>query len=211
MKRFLIALLLLTTTAWASAPDHQAWVSAAAHSLPVYFEDKAPELADAKAQQLDQVATVVARVSMTAPRSPREWSALLLTIGFRESTFSLRVHRGECNLLKHECDAHTVKGIGLVARAKSPWQLHENDFTRPVWDQLTGVENTEAQVMAADAALRRGYWTCARSGAPWLQGTINGFAGKACSSRWPGLVAREATFNRLMATPAARASAGYPR
>lgn len=191
MSRYLVALslLLLTALGMAAPPQrHLEWTRAAALSLPTFFEDRAPELADGKREQLEHIASVVAEVSRDAPRPPREWAALLLTIGYHESTFSLRIQRGDCNLRKRECDA---------GRARSSWQLHKNLFTAPVWDQLHGLDNTEAQVRAADAALRRGFWTCARSGAPWLQGTINGFAGKRCGESWPGLELRNATFNRL--------------
>jgi len=194
--RAAIALALLLITAIVSAaPPHQQWTLAAVRSLPTYFEDKAPELEQAKAAQLTEVARVVADVSRAnAPRPPREWAALLLTVGYHESTFSLRIHRGDCK--PHECDS---------GRARSSWQLHRNLFTAPVWDQLFGIENTEAQVRAADAALRRGYWTCARSGVPWLPATINAFAGKRCGEHWPGLDQRMATWSRLV-----RVSAGGP-
>src|SRR5699024_5202489 len=42
------------------------------------------------------------------------------------------------------------------------------------------------------------YFTCSRSGVPWLQATLNGYAGRRCSSEWPGLDQRVSTFNRLL-------------
>jgi len=190
VRRLLTGLVLLTATAAASStPPHAVWTRSALDRLPVSVEDRAPELASAKTEQLDAIARVVAEVSRTAPRPPREWAALLLTIGYHESSFSLRIHRGDCNLRKRECDA---------GRARSSWQLHKNTFTAPVWNQLHGLEHTETQVRAADAALRRGYWTCAKSGTPWFRATVNGFAGQRCGASWPGLDKREATFNRLV-------------
>lgn len=190
LGRYFVALWLLLLTALATAaPPHETWTRSAARSLPVFHEDRGPELEQQKTEQLQEVARVVAEVSRSAPRPPREWAALLLTVGHHESGFSLRIHRGDCNLKKRECDS------GL---ARSSWQLHRNTFTAPVWDQLQGIENTETQVRAADAALRRGFWTCNKAGVPWLQGTINGFAGKRCASEWPGLQLRQATFNRLV-------------
>jgi hypothetical protein len=192
LGRYFLALALLLVTTFAQAtPPHQDWTRAAATTLPVYFEDRATELAGAKDAQLTEISRVVAEVSREAPRPPREWAALLLTIGYHESTFSLRIHRGDCHTKKGECDA---------GRARSGWQLHRNLFTAPVWDQLFGLEHTEVQVRAADAALRRGYWTCARAGVPWLQATINGFAGKRCNAEWPGLEKRIATWSRLVRT-----------
>src|SRR3982751_1744252 len=142
----------------AFADNHAAWVRAAIDSLPCFVEDRGdPD----KSAQLDAIAAAVAEVSRDAPRPPREWAALLMTIGYHESTFSLRIHRGQCK--PHECDN---------GRARSMWQLHKNLFTAPVWDQLHGVENTAIQVRAASDALKRAYLRCSPSGVPWLQATL---------------------------------------
>jgi hypothetical protein len=193
---------LITATAAASAPSaHETWVRSSLERLPTFHEDTSPEVQSAKSAQLGALAVAISYESKRQTiRPPREWAALLVAIGFRESTFSLRIHRGECNLLKRECDAAKKNGE-LYARAKSPWQLHENKLNANAWPFLTGVENTDLQVLEASAALQRGYWTCSRSGVPWLQGTINGFAGRRCSAKWLGLDARIATFNRVLATP----------
>jgi hypothetical protein len=174
--------LCFATLAFAET-NHAAWVRAAMDALPCYVEDRDdPD----KSAQLDAIAAAVAEVSKDAPRAPREWAALLLTIGYHESTFSLRIQRGQCK--PFECDR---------GRARSAWQLHKNLFTAPVWDQLHGIENTKVQVRAASDALKRAYFTCSRSGVPWLQATLNGYAGRRCSAEWPGLGQRVATFNRL--------------
>jgi hypothetical protein len=175
--------LCFATLAFAES-NHAAWVRAAMDSLPCYVEDRDdPD----KSAQLDAIAAAVAEVSKDAPRAPREWAALLLTIGYHESTFSLRIQRGHCK--PYECDR---------GRARSAWQLHKNLFTAPVWDQLHGVENTKVQVRAASDALKRAYFTCSRSGVPWLQATLNGYAGRRCSGEWPGLGQRVSTFNHLL-------------
>lgn len=187
LRRFFVApalpfALCFATLAFAEG-NHAAWVRAAMESLPCFVEDRGdPD----KAAQLDAIAAAIADVSRDAPRAPREWAALLLTIGYHESTFSLRIQRGQCK--PHECDN---------GRARSAWQLHKNLFTAPVWDQLHGVENTAIQVRTASEALKRAYFTCSRSGVPWLQATLNGYAGRRCSSEWPGLDQRVSTFNRL--------------
>lgn len=174
--------LCFATLAFAEA-NHAAWVRAAMDSLPCFVEDRGdPD----KGAQLDGIAAAIAEVSREAPRPPREWAALLLTIGYHESTFSLRIQRGQCK--PHECDR---------GRARSAWQLHKNLFTAPIWDQLHGIENTRVQVQAASDALKRAYFTCSRSGVPWLQATLNGYAGRRCSAEWPGLDQRVSTFNRL--------------
>jgi len=181
--------LCFATLAFAEG-SHAAWVRAAMDSLPCFVEDRGdPD----KSAQLDAIAAAVAEVSRDAPRAPREWAALLLTIGYHESTFSLRIQRGQCK--PHECDH---------GRARSAWQLHKNLFNASVWDQLHGVENTAIQVQAASDALKRAYFTCSRSGVPWLQATLNGYAGRRCSAEWPGLDQRVSTFNRLQRTSAPR-------
>jgi hypothetical protein len=194
LKRLVVApalpfALCFATLAWAES-NHAAWVRAAVESLPCFVEDRGdPD----KSAQLDQIAAAIAEVSRDSPRSPREWAALLLTIGYHESTFSLRIQRGQCK--PHECDH---------GRARSAWQLHKNTFTAPVWEQLEGVENTRVQVQAASDALRRAYYTCNRSGGvPWLQATLNAYAGRRCGAEWPGLEQRVSTYHRLVrvATP----------
>jgi hypothetical protein len=181
--------LCFATLAFAES-NHAAWVRAAMESLPCFVEDRGdPD----KTAQLDAIATAIADVSRDAPRAPREWAALLLTIGYHESTFSLRIQRGQCK--PQECDN---------GRARSAWQLHKNLFTAPVWDQLHGVENTTIQVRAASEALKRAYFTCSRSGVPWLQATLNGYAGRRCGGEWPGLNARVATYTRLLRTSTPR-------
>jgi hypothetical protein len=163
--------------------NHAAWVRAALDALPRYHEDReAPD----KSAQLDVIAASIAEVSRDAPRPPREWAALLLTVGYHESAFSIRIHRGQCK--PHECDR---------GRARSAWQLHKNLFTEGVWDQLHGIEHTALQVRAASDALRRAYMTCRKSGVPWLPGTLNAYAGRRCGAEWPGLDARLATFAML--------------
>ncbi len=181
--------LCFATLAFAES-NHAAWVRAAIESLPCFVEDRGdPD----KSAQLDAIAAAIADVSRDAPRPPREWAALLLTIGYHESAFSLRIQRGQCK--PHECDN---------GRARSAWQLHKNLFTAPVWDQLHGLENTAIQVQTASEALKRAYFTCSRSGVPWLQATLNGYAGRRCSSEWPGLDQRVSTFSRLLRTSAPR-------
>jgi hypothetical protein len=174
--------LCFATLAFAES-NHAAWVRAAMDALPCFHEDRGdPD----KSAQLDAIAAAVAEVSRDAPRAPREWAALLLTIGYHESTFSLRIQRGQCK--PHECDR---------GKARSAWQLHKNLYTAPIWDQLHGIEHTQVQVRAASDALKRAYFTCNRSGVPWLQATLNGYAGRRCSAEWPGLDQRISTFSRL--------------
>lgn len=207
--RYVLALALLLVTAFAQAapPQHLAWTRAAIGSLPVFHEDR--DAAAAKSAQLDAIADAVAVNALPPEGIPRrEWAALVLAVGYAESTYSLRIHRGECRLEKRECDAKRLKSGELVARAKSAWQMHANLFTDPVWEQLTGIENTAIQVTQASAMLRRGYHTCSRAGVPWQVATINGYAGRKCSAQWRGLGERLATQSRLLRVVAPKVEGG---
>lgn len=200
IRQALAALVLLVATAALASdvpPSRVAWTRAALGSLPVFHEDR--EAVAEKAVQLDAIAEAVAVNALPPDGIPRrEWAALVLAVGYAESTYSLRIHRGECRLEKKECDAKRLKSGELVARAKSPFQMHENLFTRDTWSLMTGIENTAVQVTQASAMLRRGFHTCSRAGVPWQVATINGFAGRKCSAQWRGLGERLATQARLM-------------
>ena len=132
----------------------------------------------------DRFAEVVSAESAHSPRSPHEWSRLMTAIAENESRLSQRIADGKCK--PYECDRGRAKGL---------WQLHSNSLNRELWAKQDG--DLELQAKLASEQLKRAYWTCARSGVPWLQGTINAYAGRRCSDQWPGLQARIATYNRL--------------
>ena len=133
----------------------------------------------------ERLARAVAAESQNAPRSPDEWGKLLLLIGRYESGFKLRIIDGHCR--PNECDR---------GRAKGGWQLWRNTLNRDSWAKQDG--DIELQAHLASEQLKRAYWTCARSGQPWLVGTINAYAGRRCGdTSWAGLQARVATYGRL--------------
>ncbi len=195
-RRLIVALLLLTTAAFASAPSHVDWTRAAIGRLPIASVDKSADFAT-KAEQLEAIAQAVAFESRTPPTgvTPRQWAALLLTIGFHESTYSLAVHRGEC--AKWQCDARKLKDGGVQYMARSPWQLHQNDFTRPHWAELVGVQNTATQVAMASKMAKVSYYRCSRLKLPMALATFRGFGGGSCTMPMRGEDARLATFGRL--------------
>ncbi len=204
MLRYVAALALLTGSAAASAPSsHELWTRAAIGRLPTYHGDRDVERASAKREQLDLLATAIAHESLTAPVAPRQWAAVLIAIGFRESTFSLDVHQGIC--ARHQCDARVDRQGGVSFMARSSFQLHENDHTRPVWAQLIGVENTAVQVAAASKMAKVGHYRCARLGVPFPASVFRGYAGSSCSFEHPGEKARIATFNFVLTTPPVKA------
>lgn len=139
---------------------------AAVLALPVYKDD----LTDAR--KVPQLAALAREVSLLEPPagvSRKDWRALVLAVGEAETGYSLRIMDGLCR--PYECDH---------GKARSPWQLHANDHTRPVWEQLQGFTTLHVQVQTASEMLKRSYFTCARSRAPFPQATLLAFAGKGC-------------------------------
>lgn len=179
-------------------PFEQA-ILTALEKRPVFIEDRKPELAAAKAEQRTGVARAIAKASVKppAPVGSKDWAAMLITIADEETHFSLRIHRGEC--FKWECDPRLGRGgIVLEHRARGPWQNQRNDHTAPFWEKMFGLEFVETQAAVASAMLGRGYWTCnpAKTGMHWVAATINGYAGKRCTSAdWDGLGNRLFTFS----------------
>lgn len=191
IRRLLVALaLLVTTAAFADSGKHQAWVRAALDRAPVAKADKAPERTELRAQNLDAFAHEIARVSKKAPRSPREYAALLLTIGQHESNWSTDIVAGRC--AAWECD----KG-----RAKGAFQGHRLRFSSELWDVANA--NIPAQVEMADRALRRSMTRCAPF-APYPQHVFRAYRGGSCSWELKDENARAATYARVLATVVAK-------
>lgn len=184
-----VATLLLARCADGAPMTHAQWCQKAIRRLPVFYEDNPPGgvagRTDEKERQLTAIADAIAAVSEKPPSafSKREWAAVLMTVGFHESTFSLRIHAGNCR--KHECDG---------GRARSPWQLHRARALVGVWDDLFGVDKTPVQVKAADLMLRMNTGTCG-SGERAL---FTAYGGRPCGKDWPGLEERIATYRRLV-------------
>ena len=110
------------------------------------------------------------------PGNVEELSALLLSIGQLESGFSEHVHAGRCK--RNECD----KG-----KARSPWQLHENEFVpRVIWDSINDSDEGSTMWAAWSAAkvLSHGRARCGS-----LLGSISLYAtGNKCT--WKGAEGR---------------------
>ena len=206
VTRLLLALSILLVTAFASAeppPSHVARVRLVLERLPKTPEDRVSE---SRPLELDQLAQAIARVSVKAPRSPVEWSSLHAAVGSHETNFAGRLLRGECRLEKRECDAARRKDGSWFFRAKGWGQVHENKLNESLWAKAD--TDIDAQTELVDGQLRRAYWTCARSGVPWVIGTLNAYKGVRCNADWPGLHKRVATFDAAVrvAVPAGGAS-----
>jgi hypothetical protein len=194
--RLIAGLVILGVTAVASADapaSHVARVRLALDRIPKTPEDRASET---RPLELDALATSIAAVSVKAPRSAVEWSSLLVAVGSHETNFAGRLLRGECRLERRECDATKGKDGKLYARARGWGQTHRNEKNADLWD----IAETDivAQTKLVDRQLRIAYWTCARSGVPWVRATLNAYFGVRCGADWPGLGKREATFNLVM-------------
>lgn len=184
VKESLTALTLLVATAAAAATPTLDYTRRAIASLPVHKDDR--DYAD-KAEQLERIAAAVAERAEKPPAgiAPRQWAALMLTVGYRESGFSQRIIEHRCKA--RECDRGRAKGIG---------QPHRNTLNADDWDKADG--NIEIQVKMLDDGLRRSFWNCRRSGVPFPQATLSSYAGQRCSAQWRGLEQRLETFNGLV-------------
>lgn len=156
---------------------------AALLALPIAHEDLTSEL---KPAQYAALASEIAKVKPPRGIGAKDWRALLIAVGAAETHYSLRIMDGGCKLF--ECDR---------GKARSAWQLHENDFTRPVWVELHGFVNLHIQVKTADEMLKRSWYQCgshARELPFAVNSTLLAFAGRGCTVGtivpWSGLQLR---------------------
>lgn len=177
----------------AAPPQHVARVRLALERIPKTPEDRVSETRGA---ELDALAASIAAVAVKAPRSPAEWQSLHVAVGSNETNFAGRLLRGQCRLERRECDAVKRKDGTWLQRAKGWGQVHENLNNRQLW--AIADTDIDAQTKLVDEQLRRAYWTCARSGVPWLVGTLNAYKGVRCDAQWPGLDKRIATYNNAV-------------
>lgn len=95
------------------------------------------------------------------PGSAEELSLVLLSKGWSETHFTKRIHEGKC--YDNECDPvwktyHNVKlntTTKYVAywRAKSPWQIHYQEFMTPsTWRSIKGADYRSTFLAAQGAA-----------------------------------------------------------
>jgi hypothetical protein len=192
LARYATALGLLLATAAASATDappqqHVAFARAALASLPVPKADRTGERAELRQQQLDAFALELARVSATAPRSPRVWTALLATVGGHESNFDTQLVLGLCK--PWQCDH---------GRAKGAFQNQRVSFTADLWPHADG--DIAKQVAMADRSMRRSLTRCERF-APYPAHVFRAYRGGgegSCTIALRDEAARVATYERLV-------------
>lgn len=176
----------------------EAWALAALQTLPVFHEDvgaieKAPQLA-----MMAQAITEAVAEQPKRPLSKQQLMAADMTIAWHESTLSLRIHRNECDLKKHECDN---------GRAISSFQLHANALTSTeVWPTLGYFEFASTKLAAKEAtrAFVKSYWYCKAAGVEGdpIALAFTAYAGRGCQlDKWQGWRVRLKTFNHLLSVP----------
>jgi len=123
-------------------------------ALPQRYEDRGDP---AKPAQLATIATVLSGYSV-------DQAAALLMLAYWESGLSLQVHEGHCK--SWECDQGRSRGI---------WQVQQNTLSVAAWNQMIGVENTDAQ--AAEALWR---WEQALKLCKTIPGAVARYMGQGC-------------------------------
>lgn len=141
--------------------------------LPVCAEDYDDPRKDA------QLASIASAAEHAADGN-RRMLALLLSTGFVETKYSLRIHDGHC--ATWECDH---------GRARGPWQTWRNGMTRKEWTLMRGLGHTEEQALAARNVLARGLKMCGT-----VQGAIARYVGLPCDARGPSLMKRFEWYQR---------------
>lgn len=132
---------------------------AAMQALPVCWVERDDSR---KPEQYDTIAQAI-----SAEARDDDEAAALITIGYSESTFALRVQTGE-----------------LKGKASGLWQLEgRGKFVG------FGLADTQRSAHAAVGAWRHS-WQCGSTFAD----RITAYAGRACGTVWPGLETRVARF-----------------
>jgi hypothetical protein len=176
----------------------EAWALAALQSLTVYHEDVGSPDKPAQLQMVAQSITEAAREQKGWPLSKQMLIAAEIGIGENETHWSLRIHRNECNLKKHECDD---------GRAIGPFQAHANSLSAPqVWPTLGFMtfESTKLSAKEASRAFTRSYLYCVSTKTPGdpIAEAFTAYAGRGCQlDKWPGWKARVDTYQRVLRVP----------
>ncbi len=156
-------------------------------SLGIAQEDRAPELADRKREQLETVADSIAAVANTP-----ELAAMLVTLGWYESKFATRIAEGRCK--PFECDRGRARGV---------FQIHRRaGMTDAEWDGLLGTGEEPTLAAAREAARRvnaaRARCRSLESSQDWAAGVFSSLAGRGCVGNFKTRAQRVATFRRLL-------------
>jgi hypothetical protein len=163
-------------------------------SLPAPMRDRALGMPELRNAQMEAFAVEISKVSKGAPLPPRDWAALIVTVGNHETHFETRLVAGNCFWEKRECDA-TMSHGERIFRARGAFQNHRNTNNVQWWEAANG--NIPAQVQMVNDGLRRGWNTCRTSGVTVAAGALRGYAGSSCTKPMRGEGERLQTFERL--------------
>jgi len=174
----------------------EAWALKALESLPVYYEDIGSPEKPAQLAMIARAVTTAAKEARGWPGSRKELIAAELSIIKNETNASLRIHRNECNLKKHECDA---------GKAISLFQLHASPLSNPdIWPRL-GFMTYDSTLLSAKEAVRviiRSRNTCRAAPGDPVALMFTAYAGRGCQlDRWQGWRARVETYRRILRVP----------
>jgi hypothetical protein len=188
MKRTLLVMLAALLLAGVASARTPLGLLRALESLPVYHLDRGPEQADLKAAQLLSAASAINE----AAQGDRDLAALLVTVGFHESAWSMAIMNGQCG--KYECDRDRHGNV----RAVSNFQLWRVSTSSPeAWE----LAKTDVRVASREAAraLKRARGLC--KGEPdMVRATLRAYAGRGCRKRLKDEEARVRTYLRVKGT-----------
>lgn len=163
---------------------------AALFRLPVWKEDRAPEIAwikDAQLREVDRLVTLEAR-------GDAKVKAFTIALGNHESRYSLRIMRGECR--PRECDPRRLPGGKIEPQAIGAWQLHRNGLTDAEWKALHGPASLPAQAKEATKRARGALNTCRGD----VKGAFAVLGGRGCLGTLPDMHERIETYRKLGGT-----------
>lgn len=178
------AILFTVANAWSRTPLS---ILRALESLPVWKLDRGPEHAQLKAEQNARVSAAIASVA----RDPDE-AAMLLTIGWHESAWSLAIERGVF-----------TKGQGDPDRNGTPTSISNYQIKRRAASSREAWEaaKTDVRVATQEAAfaLRRARNMCRSKGGDPIRTAFSAYGTGSCSGRLKDVEKRMATFKRVRA------------
>lgn len=188
MKRTLLVMLVALLLAGVASARTPLSILRALDSLPLYKHDRGPEQADLKAAQLQSASAAIAE----AAQGDRDMAALLVTVGFHESGWSMAIMSGHCE--KHQCDRDRHGNV----RAVSNYQLWRVSTSSPeAWE----LAKTDVRVASREAAraLKRARGLC-RGEPDMVRATLRAYGGRGCRKPLKDEDARVKTYLRVKGT-----------
>lgn len=173
------ALFFTVANAWGRTP---LFLLRALQSLPVYHLDRGPEHAQLKDQQMQTAAAAIQEFSKGDP----DLAAMLVTVGFHESGWSLAIAAGHCR--PKQCDPDR----NGVPRAHGSYQIHRvAASSREAWEAA----RTDIRVATQEAAfvLRRMRAMCRGD----VRRSFIAYGGRGCDGKLPDIEKRVETFRKV--------------